>query len=165
MGIGLTAKFMHLVPEPVSVIEETDHFDENRYRELAEKAGFSGAEQAILVQQRTMRSHDLRKFLAKNGICVYPEKKVIAYMNSITPRSHDWGWRPLKAGRYASYAKPIPEVVLMTIVKINECFPDAVFEVTDITARPKGDPFLRVRIANTSDNFIIERWDEPKFRM
>jgi len=167
MGIGLIAKFMHLVPEPVSVTAVSDGVDENEYRKLAEKAGFLNAETAIKVRQKTIESHQLREFLAKNGICVYPENKVHRYMHSITPKNCTWLWRPLNhnGGFHNPYSKPIPEVVLMTIVKIRESFPNALFEVTDIEELPKGDPFLRVRIPHTTDSFIIERWDEPKFRM
>lgn len=62
-----------------------------------------------------------------------------------------------------SYEKPIPIPVLMTAKTIKDEFPDATFEVTDIVNVPKPDPFLAV--VYEGQRFIIERWDEPGFRM
>lgn len=160
MGKGIIARFMNLVPEPVSAVDVEQEIDENEYRKLAQRAGFFGVEQVLKQRAAVAKSHALRNFLAENGICVYPEDQVWRYMNSVTPSDQIWRWTWL-----GDYYKPIPEAVLMTMAKIQEAFPnDLVFEVTDIYAMPKGDPFLRVRISGTAESFIIERWDEPKFR-
>lgn len=168
MGNGIVAKFMRLVPEPVTATTYDDTIDEQEYLKLAKKAGYD-ATAAIAERQMEIKSCLLRNFLAENGICVYPENKVIRYMNSVTPAYHRWTWRRVdrsERSQYGPYSKPIPEAVLMTMVKIREAFPDGVvFEVTDIEMMPAGDPFLRVRIKNTQENFIIERWNEPRFRM
>lgn len=65
--------------------------------------------------------------------------------------------------RVSRYEKPIPLPVLMTAKTIKDQFPNATFEVTDITNVPRPDPFLSVLYEG--ERFIIERWDEPGFRM
>lgn len=65
----------------------------------------------------------------------------------------------------ATYNKPIPYPVLLTVDRISEAFPKAGFFVSD-EMRPiasnKLDPFLMV--VHPGLQYIIERWDEPKFR-
>ncbi len=140
----------------------------------------------------------LRVFLADNGLPLYDEASVTAYMNRITPKYKVWhwvvaatgaslNWDSLKQHRMIAYSKPIPDVVIGTIQKVRDAWPTSVFEVTDIMEVPKGDPFLRVhlfrkdeRIEQVSQSwegypaffsckpevsFIIERWDEPGYRM
>lgn len=139
-------------------------------------------------------SAGLRQFLAENGITVYAAESVRAYMDRITPKGMNWLWVLATTGtavkmpdfrgmKPRTYTKPIPDVVIMTIQKIRDAFPTSIFEVTDIVQMPKPDPFLRVGLVDdgmwsgwsdgietnvnfqTIESFIIERWDEPGFRM
>lgn len=141
------------------------------------------------------KSAALRQFLSENGITVYDKSSVENYMERITPQRKRWVWTVATTGVGATlpnwegytietYSKPIPDAVIMTIQKIRDAFPTSIFEVTDILEVPKGDPFLRVSLEETgrwgaesdsekrarvyfkaAHSFIIERWDEPGFRM
>ena len=51
----------------------------------------------------------------------------------------------------------------MTVAKIREAFTEAEFYATDIIEVPAADPFLAVRFHDLF--LVIERWDEPGFRM
>lgn len=174
MGYGILARLLPPKAETLtkaSILRVPDEFDEAAYLKLAEKVGFDGATLAVAQARQQARSAAtnvaFRDFLAENGITVYKESRVNWYMNSITPSGHRWLWAQVKApsDRYQpnAYTKPIPLAVLLTMEKIVDAFPDARFEVTDITEMPKGDPFLRVHVSG-GDWFIIERWDEPRFR-
>jgi len=153
-------------------IEKTEGItvDREEYLKLARAAGFAGAESAATVLDTKKRTVMLRDWLAENGITVYPAKSVIRYMDSITPKGKEWFWSPVNAnamsrfsGEY--YNKPIPAEVLMVMGKIRDSFTDIAFEVTDMRNVEHPDPFLRCRIKGDDEAFIIERWDEPKFRM
>lgn len=171
MGLGLLAALFPPRKTPLDVEEEpsTEAVNEVEYRALSRKAGFDGAEIALerqcRDQQRAADIRALRRFLAENGIAVYSESRVIRYMESITPSGHRWYWYRVGQEHHGIglYKKPIPAPVLMTMAKIREAFPEVRFEVTDIEELPKGDPFLRAGQHGTW--FIIERWDEPGFRM
>lgn len=169
MGMGIVARFMKLERVKVDVGAQEPELNEEEYLELARKAGFDGATKAIALKKSEAAIYLFRAFLAENGITVYQEDAVNRYMNSITPFEMRWGWLGLDSSASARlsmvYEKPIPLAVLMTMAKIREAFPDAVFQVADIYYLPKGDPFLRVALSGTSEWFIIERWDEPGFRM
>lgn len=153
-------------PMPVASVSapQLEDIDEAAYLELSQRAGFDGAE---VVMRRRAQERDrtaFRRFLSENGICVYDADTVWNYMNSITPNGFGWMWvstRRVENGYW--YVKPIPTPVLMTMAKIRERYPEARFDVTDIQRMPKGDPFLRVDIHG--ETLIIERWDEPGFRM
>lgn len=174
MGFGILAALFppHKHPLDASAAPAVaDRFDEGEYLELSQRAGFSGARAALSAQQaerdKARHIQALRECLAENGICVYDNAKVERYMNSITPPDHRWYWLPLSSSSSVYlreiYTKPIPKAVLLTMMKIREAIPQAEFEVTDIQEMPKGDPFLRVGLHRQW--FIIERWDEPGFRM
>lgn len=64
------------------------------------------------------------------------------------------------------YDKPVPYPVLLTVERIAEKFPEAHFFVNDearsMVSEKVLDPFLMVVIG--TKRYIIERWDEPKFR-
>lgn len=64
----------------------------------------------------------------------------------------------------ALYIHPIPLPVLLTVKKIDAEFPDALFFASDYEVH-KPDPFLAVTLPLVKELFIIERWDEPGFRM
>ena len=63
------------------------------------------------------------------------------------------------------YAKPVPLPVLLTVERISDKFPEALFFVSDeYSAPPMPDPFLAVVYGEDSSPVIVERWDEPGFR-
>lgn len=149
------------------------------YAELAAMAGFKGfkilqaQEQKLAHQTRTIAL--FRNFLAENGICVYPADKVRKYLNRIKPWDTDVRWVGLNGGtlnghftdytywdQQVGYSKKIPKPVLITMAKIKEAFPNVSFWVSDFSV-PDADPFLAAQIEG--EFFIIERWDEPGFRM
>lgn len=189
--------------------------DLSSYLELARSAGLKGiveqieedfAEQKKEYTQKA-KSNALRRFLSENGISVYETGSVYDYMQHITPDGMQWGWciaslgnnelqiqDLASGGKLPMYSKPIPDAVIMTMTKIQEQFPTAIFEVTDIFRQQRPDPFLRVYLREATDNkvyvrresiplsfnnegtaissfmkpsefFIIERWDEPAYRM
>jgi hypothetical protein len=102
-----------------------------------------------------------------------------------------WCWRPLRAedvnahrfnmalrGQNGSvindggfYHGRIPLEVLMTVENVKEHFPEVRFFVSDVI-RPEervGDPFLGISFPGleTTDApmLVVERWNEPAFRM
>jgi len=170
MGVGIMAALFPPKKEPLAEAKTATGFtaeDRSEYLKWAKKAGFSHADVAVAILDREVDEAKLRQFLAENGICVYDEKRVHRYMDSITPSYKTWGWHRLEhredeASSNGCYTKPIPLPVLMTVAKIREAFPEARFWVTDIAEIPKGDPFLSVGVGE--ERFIIERWDEPGFR-
>lgn len=147
-------------------IPNEKEMSDEEYCHLANRAGFAYAGIALQGRSSKKQSSALRLFLAKNGICVYDERKVYQYMDSITPFKHRWYWACVSANAHgeASYKKIIPPAALMTMTKIRDAYRDVMFEVSDITEIPKGDPFLRCSL-DGKEWFIIERWDEPGFRM
>lgn len=134
---------------------------------------------------------ELQAFLARNGICVYPRRKVREYMDALIERERKakndktllWYWKPLRgkdklstlqfnnipstdSGRInvrATYRGIVPLPALMTVDVIVEHFGDrVVFFVSDyISDTP--DPFLLV--AGDGASFIVESLDEPGFRI
>ena len=149
--------------------------------------------QAIGWQPAALIEQKLRNFLAENGLCVYPYEKVESYLDSIfgpctANYAHftTWGWRPLRkcdmgwnhelfhAQRNGStlesecYPGAVPFPVLLTVRKIAEAFPEVRFFVSDKPNRidfPREDPFLGVGIPGIKLPLVVERWDEPSFRM
>lgn len=171
MGYGILAKWFPPQKQALTVESDTipgaDDVQDSEYRELARQAGWDGVEHALAQKTITDRTTQLRRFLAENGICVYDARAVNRYMKSITPAGKMWSWYDVKRSEYverAYYTKPLPAAVLMTMATIREAFPNIWFQVTDIHDLPKGDPFLRCFLPG-GDAFIIERWDEPGFRM
>jgi len=176
MGLGIMAALFPPKKEALAKIKpasgQLSREDRDEYLQWAKKAGFDCAELAIDIASRASTSDQLRNFLSENGICVYDRQRVRRYMDSITPSGSEWIWAPIAYRDpiapwdipTAAYRKAIPMPVLMTIAKIREAFPEAEFFVTDIRRLPKGDPFLSVRMPG-EELFIIERWDEPGFRM
>lgn len=103
-------------------------------------------------------------------------------------RNRTWGWRPLRQcdvveaahffnpgvgrngealnqdGWYRRNKVPLP--VLLTVEKISQEFSEVSFYVSDqVTAADyRQDPFLMIR-ANGIEPMVIERWNEPSFRM
>lgn len=69
------------------------------------------------------------------------------------------------AREQAPYGKPVPLPVLLTVERIVEKFPDALFFVSDEYKAPAvPDPFLAVVYGEDSEPVVVERWDEPQFR-
>jgi hypothetical protein len=64
------------------------------------------------------------------------------------------------AARDYSLAIPLP--VLLTMKKVADAFPAVHFYISN-PRTPSGDPFLLATTRDTA-GFIIERWDEPRFR-
>ena len=153
------------------------------YEKLARDAGFSGFYKVQHDVEQQARLSKFRKFLSENGICIYDTEKVQKYLDRLRPSGTDVVWCGLDGriaaanfkdmnyngstqmyyNRIGGYTKPIPEVPLMTLAKIRTEFPQAVGYVSDFMYMQQGDPFLAVRYED--EFFIIERWDEPGFRM
>ena len=154
---------------------------DDKYLELAEKAKFS-------YGKALLKEAAFQRFLAESGLPCYNHDEVHTYLLRKAPfdtnnRRMFPVWVNIAhcdydAKRYAyntatgsyessrtdsSYRKAIPEAVLMTIVKIKNEFPTAEFFVSDYATQKPVDPFLMVRYENVM--YIIERWDEPSFRM
>ena len=153
------------------------------YNRLAEAIGWKPGS---LLEQ------NVRNFLAENGICVFPYKKVERYLDSKFgkcenpyPKESKWIWRPLRpcdfgmsrdvSGKCRNgsvvekgpyYHGPIPPEVLLTVEKIAPEFPEIKFLVSDVLdpADRFGDPFLALG-AEGMNLLVIERWGEPSFRM
>ncbi len=176
---------MEITKEAIVIGERPEEPDYEEYKALAKASGWSDddVKQAIVLAKRPARLHDLKAFLAENGICIYDINSVNKYMNAVVrkinrsaswnrtwwsflfdvPQKFTWEWRPLSSSQYSrGYQQPIPIPVLMTISKIREAFPYAQFSVTEIS-QAGGDPFLGVHYCG--EFFVIERWDEPGFRM
>lgn len=152
------------------------------YQRVATKVGFA---------PRGLKSNELRQYLRDAGIRVYPMDAVQKYLNgkygeADGQRGAKWVWKPLRsadglsihgawqsghlvngavAREQAPYGKPVPLPVLLTVERIADKFPDALFFVSDeYDAPPIGDPFLAVVYGEDSEPVIVERWDEPVFR-
>ena len=174
--------FKPKVPQKTAVFQpETPQMMPADYAKLAQDAGFDGYYAVHHEHVRQTKLFEFRKFLAENGICVYDAKKVRKYLWRLCPSGKSVVWcglcGDLRNSKFGSiggftaqayregggYAKPIPEVPLMTLARIRVEFPQAEGYVSDFVDVPKGDPFLAVRYED--EFFIIERWDEPGFRM
>src|SRR5262245_22103989 len=158
------------VKEPVGAIQTIPQ----GYAALALRAGVANYSKAV-------DDVEFPRFLAENGIAVFNTRKVQDYLERMCPRGKRVQWVSTKRSatirntdiggdhyvweRNApeAYSKPIPEPVLMTMVKIREKYDLAEFFISDFTETPAGDPFLAV-VFNDKE-YIIERWDEPGFRM
>lgn len=112
---------------------------------------------------RSLRRKDYDRFAMNNGVFMANDKSLNDSLTS-------WGRRhngQIIGRRDANtYEKPVPYPVLLTVERIAAEFPEACFFVND-EARPIAsekhlDPFLMVVIGK--NRYIIERWDEPKFR-
>lgn len=172
--------------------------DEDAYLELGESANFAWRYGAVALFREQQREKQLKRYLIDNNILVFPEDKVSAYMDRITPNGFQWFWFATSpamgnepdrkkminfevmdfngrqhdglfigaSGKMLAcntYRKPIPIPVLMRMAEIREQFSECRFWVTDIVKVDKPDPFLMVTLG--SERFIIERWNEPSFRI
>lgn len=154
----------------------------NEYEQLAKEIGFAPPH----LDVERFKAH-----LAELGLRVYDRAKVKAYLDQEWGKATStfsgtrvpWCWRPMReADRrnnafslmdtdqvmpgLAAYDKAVPMPVLMTVKNILEKFPDAKFYICDLVReheQPQNkDPFLMVEVG--SESFIVERWDEPKYR-
>ena len=152
-----------IIPEGIIPVHEQIPDD---YAVLAKRAGFISG--TAIAQE-----HAFEKFLAENGICVYTHAKVRSYLGSLCGTEQSpmwWGvsggilWDDFTntgLGTRPPYDKPIPVPALETMATIRDKFPDVLFWVSHIS--DVIDPFLAAQINNKF--YIIERWDEPGFRM
>jgi hypothetical protein len=139
---------------------------------------------ALGINKIPLRLVELARVVQEECLGTHPYEAVVRYLDRRVeelrkkrPRSHyyytEWSWHPVK--QYSShhslsnprfdywvYDKPIPYPVMLTISKIQQRINDAEFYVTDI--REYRDPFLGVTVTGSDTLFVIERWDEPKFR-
>lgn len=150
------------------------------YLEASAKIGLFGAAQ-------------LRMILEENSIEVFPLDKVCDYLDQIyrytgkDGQSATWGWRGLRrkdctdrnygeSPRHTflagPYRKEIPLPVLLTFDKIQSLMPEEEvvfgFISDEITAADRiPDPFLAVMTRNgrSSELIVVERWNEPGFRL
>ncbi len=159
------------VAELLVVKEEPDAFAQE-YDELATKLG---------VVARATTSDKLAKVLASLQIPCYKLEDVEKYMD----KKGYWSWFELRHDQpslnvvrktptqwrtlygntvFRTYDKPIPYPVLLTIDQIQaELGAQAVFFIAALNDKP--DPFLGVMLwSDTSQFFVVERWDEPGFR-
>jgi hypothetical protein len=167
-------------PVPVALAEDltipVDEFSE--YRRIADKIGWKSDS---VVEER------FRHFFAENGMTVFPFEKVETFLDSEFGVAKDgaptWYWRPLrekdmqaklsmndehdgKNGQInndAWYQMEVPLPVLMTIEKVHDEIPEACFYISESVE--EGDPFLMVTAPGWVEVFVIERWNEPSFRM
>ena len=171
----------NLHKEDAGALSECEYAE---YQRVAAKVGFA---------PRGLESEALRRFLCDAGIRVYPYQVVQKYLNdkygvSSETSGAKWVWKPLRgadqvkhdvgyhqyirrslngavAREQPPYAKPVPLPVLLTVERITERFPEALFFVSDqYSAPPIPDPFLCVVYGEDPEPVVIERWDEPKFR-
>jgi len=166
--LGLNLKPKPQVLEPMAVTTEEEEF-QAEYQRVAKKLG---------VEIFAIPGKDLENFLREEGIPVYSQAKVEAYMD----KKGFWSWFRMRGrdqsrviprtdnkntsmgranGMYYPNAIPIP--VLLTAERIVDKFGDSVgFYVAAIDKHP--DLFLGVFHYQTGEFFIVERWDEPGFR-
>lgn len=130
-------------------------FDEKRVREYMD-AQVEQVNKKIPKRRDGMDGRKRWVWAPLDGAPEQPQQREVNTWTSIMFMSVDL------AGQ-TRYEKPIPLPVLMTAKTIKDQFPAATFEVTDITNVPRPDPFLSVLYEG--ERFIIERWDEPGFRM
>lgn len=152
--------------------------DLEMYKRLAAKVGYA-PDGAMQQHESTQANEKLQGLIASMGLLVYDDKTVRAYMNKMYKKrvrnawtggttETFWSWVELR-----SYKSLIPYPVLLTIEAIQKEFKpgkdvgNSLFEATYVDVRKvvKPDPFLRVSVDRGVTWFIIERWDEPAFRM
>jgi hypothetical protein len=148
-----------------------------QYIALADSIGFTPTASSL---------EKLKMVLSGEGIEVYNYTAVSKYLDSKHPceeRSDfgGWSWVPLRGDDMNKnfmgsnwqnraidntrvYQEAVPLPVLMTVKKILDRVPEAVFFVSSQRRqRPHGDPFLMVAVPG-SQGYVVERWDEPGFR-
>jgi hypothetical protein len=159
-------------PTPTTVAPEMDAEMREEYLKTAEALGISDSP-AILSER-------IRIALQEENITTYKGKDVAEYLNQELGRGQ-WEWagvRPCDVDHLVGwvahhgphdvdfsrsrYAGEIPLPVLLTMQKILAKVPEAHFYISE-KEKSKDDPFLLVT-GRHIDNFIVERWDEPKFR-
>jgi hypothetical protein len=141
--------------------------------------------------QTTLTRERMEDILRENGLAAFPLDRVAAFMTAKVVklnrgkrrhwRAFAWGWHPLTQADLDHrptrmmktltkvYRRRVPIEVLMTVDKLREEIgSQAKFFVADIYSQrepaPKEDPFLAVT-AKGLPLYIIERWNEPAFRM
>lgn len=165
LGLSIAPQKPRIVLAAPSLIEgsapDADYF------ELAKKLGVPTNLQGV-IQHLNLR--------------VYNTQHVVQYLDeafrSVAEThgwEHGWVWRPLRKKDAVTsrsfnesadpYTKAVPYAVLKTVEAIQEHCPTAKFFVSDERRRSdEKDPFLMVTADEGRTLFIVERWDEPKFR-
>jgi hypothetical protein len=183
---GLSAAVDRTKTVPVVVAPTSDDSFQEDYTRIASKLGVS--------RTPTQDGFPLKAWLGAAGIACYGEVAVQHYLQRVLGRNsqtyntlhQSWFWRSVReqdherprrfAGAHvgpviiihsgATYAKPIPYPVLLTMERVHDQFSNATFYISDhYTSDEKDalrDPFLLVVV--DSERYVIERWDEPSFR-
>lgn len=165
-----------------------------QYRKLAAKLGIATVPGDETVQRHKLLAVLQRLGIAIypiNAVRKYMDEKCIPIDNSwywiplrrrdrglvIKPNLHrkgiGWMSRTLRLGGTVSgattYNQELPSPVLMRINEVQEELPEAMFYVTDTrvqrASKRERDPFLGVTLPGLNELFVIERWDEPGFRI
>ena len=130
----------------------------------------------------------IEECIRDNAIAIYPLEKVEWFMDTKAADAEklakktnqyarvSWNWHPLRAidrdrptgvGNISRiYEKPVPVEVMMTAEKLADSLgPGVRFYVADLVRSTiRIDPFLSVT-AHGCPLYVIERWDEPTFRL
>ena len=160
------------------------------YRRVSEEIGFSTpalleARLAAFFTDNHMDVYSYKKVVAflddQFGRPQFHSGGVFGYSHY---KEKTWCWCPLRAidaekrlwahtppeqnGEIITgvfYQLPVPLPVLHTVKQVSAAFPEVAFFVSKKTEdADKADPFLMVTAQGIS-NFVIERWDEPSFRL
>lgn len=151
-------------PEPANLVETNFSLDE--YVETARNIG--------MLDNLSLGHAMLCDFLYREGMSVYKNSDVFAYMNKIAGGNSKWDWYALRDvdkknpnGNYIHdrYQKPVPLSALQKVEKLVKGLPDLDlrFIVTDYTA-DHPDPFLAVCVKPWGQIIVIDCWDEPDFK-
>jgi hypothetical protein len=119
----------------------------------------SGAALQALIRQQT----EMSRIMTFRGDPLMFEVDMASGEVQIAPRPIP---QPVWHGLFSEsvYPHAIPVVPLMAMKIIQDAFPEAQFFASDYEVQ-NPDPFLAVMLPDTPDLFVIERWDEPGFRM
>lgn len=163
------------VPARRNKAHEPDMSAEERaeYIRVAEAVGI-GDSPAVIAER-------LLAFMQEENITTYDRQKVYEYLNQELGKGK-WEWRGVRKSDVAefsgwishydggdvmygaiAYTEKIPLPVLLTIQKVAEAVPGAHFYISELASSKVGDPFLMVS-GRGIGSYIIERWDEPRFR-
>lgn len=159
-----------------SLIEQTPEGREE-YLRLSQRAG--GTYQKPYNYEKETK---FLRFLQEHEIVVYPYDQVKAYMNDLMKQlnwgtfargfntffGHKFEWYWLKATNADSdgwilYKKAIPVHALRKMALLREEYgTEVTFHISDYSVT-RPDPFLRVTFLN--QYYIIDKWDEPGFKL
>lgn len=164
------------IPKPSPIA--TEGMAPDHWKVMAKKVGFT---------PQFLNQEEFRLGLRELGIPIYDLDEVSQYMNAAVVRLNTtekdsaptnwsgtvkewrWQWTPLREAdvsegnmKWSHYQHAVPLHALEKVALIMEKFPEAKFHVSEITQRPKGDPFLAVQYKSW-EMVVIDQWDEPGF--